>query len=349
MNDFNSVISRKQRWLDIMDLSSNRRFLFTVSFSSDPEISTRPWPRPDTIDARVEWALRKYDVMSARATWLADDSLPFLDLFTGTEIFAEAFGCPVHLPSDNMPFALHCVNNAEEAARLKVPALESTRLYDLILTAEKTRDRTGAGALVRLPDIQSPMDIAALIWEKSSFYIAMIEEPEAVLELAAKTGALLTAFLDAWFERLGTEYIAHYPDYYMKGGMTVSEDEIGAVSPACFDELFLPELIALSNRYGGMGLHCCAHARHQWGGIARIPGLRLVNLNQPKEVLQEAYTFFADNAVQLHTWSGDGLPWTWPDQFPARARVVMTPKAADRDEAMTICEKLRNRCAELTL
>lgn len=344
MDGYLSIASRKKRWLDLMDPAGGTRFVYAISFANDPEIPARPWPRPENLDARVDWALRKYHTMTERAEWLPDDSLPFLDLFTGTEIFAATFGCPVHLPADNMPFALPCVSNSAEAARLILPSLESTPLYDLLLTAEKTRDRAGAGALLRLPDLQSPMDVAALIWEKSSFYIAMIEEPEAVTDLAAKTGALITAFLDAWFARLGTEYIAHYPDYYMQGGMTVSEDEIGAVSPACFEELFLPELVMLSERYGGIGLHCCAHARHQWGGLARIPGLRLVNLIQPKEVLEQAYPFFADICVQMHSWPGDGPAWTWPARYPAGARVVMTPQAGSRDEALEICELLQDSC-----
>ncbi len=96
----------------------------------------------------------------------------------------------------------------------------------------------------RMPDIQSPMDIAALIWVKSDFYIAMIEEPEAVRELAEKVRCLLTAFLDEWFRRYGTGYVAHFPTYWMEGGLTLSEDEVGAVNPAMFDTFFLPELEA---------------------------------------------------------------------------------------------------------
>ena len=36
----------------------------------------------------------------------------------------------------------------------------------------------------------------------------------------------------------------------MPRGLTLSEDEVGAVSPALFDSLFLPELAELSARYG---------------------------------------------------------------------------------------------------
>ena len=88
-----------------------------------------------------------------------------------------------------------------------------------------------------------------------------MESPQAVKELADKVKQLLTAFLDEWFRRYGREHIAHHPDYFMDGGWTVSEDEAGVVNQEMFAEFFLPELNALSDRYGGIGIHCCANSR----------------------------------------------------------------------------------------
>jgi hypothetical protein len=147
---------------------------------------------------------------------------------------------------------------------VKVPELSSSSLANIFEMSDELHRRTGPNSLMRLPDdIQSPMNIAALIWDKSDFYVALMETPEAVRELADKVRTLLTAFLDEWFRRYGTAFIAHYPFYYMERGVTLSEDEIGAVNPDTFDEFFLPELTYLSERYGGIGIHCCANARHQ--------------------------------------------------------------------------------------
>ena len=166
--------------------------------------------------------------------------------------------------------------------------------------------------MLRLPDIQSPMDIAALIWEKTTFYPAMIEDADAVRTLTHKVMKLLTAFVDEWFARYGSAFIAHYPDYYMENGLTLSEDEIGAVSEGIFCDLFLPELIELSNRYGALGMHCCAHARHQWPHWLKIPNLRLLNLVHSEETIREAYTYFAEHTAQMHSWCGEGDPACGP-------------------------------------
>jgi hypothetical protein len=297
-----------------------------------------PWR--ELRDERVAWAWRKFERQVARAEWLHDDSLPFLDMRTGTEIFAEAFGCPVHFPDDNMPFALPLVHSAREAEALRVPDVSTSSVAYLFEMADELMARAGPGALLRLVDIQSPMDIAALIWEKSSFYPAMIEAPEAVLVLAEKVKTFLMAFLDTWFERYGPAFIAHYPDYYMPQGITLSEDEVGAVSHRVYRELFLPELAELSQRYGGIGVHCCAHARHQWQGFLDIPDLRLINLVQPEEVLAEAYRFFAA-IPQMHSWCGDGDPWSWPATYPDGARVVLQATATTRDDAKRLADKLQ--------
>ena len=188
-----------------------------------------------------------------------------------------------------------------------------------------------------LPDIQSPMDIAALIWDKNSFYIALLEEPAAVKDLSRMVFELLTAFLDEWFSRYGTEYIAHYPSYYMNGGMTLSEDEIGAVDERMFDEMFYDELCELSERYGGIGIHCCANAVHQWDNLGRIPGLRLLNLHVEAD---QALSHFEHLVPQWHALTGDESPTERVGRIPPKAHAVVQMTATASDEARRIADEL---------
>jgi hypothetical protein len=342
----NSIAMRKQRWCDFLDMGilPERRsgHLFLIPF--DPDAPARPHPWPDQKQARIEWAWQLYERQRQRMEWLHDDALPYLDPYTGTEIFAEAFGCSIQRPSDDMPFARPLISAASQVASVRVPDLSARPLADLFDIADELRRRAGPEALMKLVDIQSPMDIAALIWDKNTAYIALCETPEAMLELAAKVRELLMAFLDEWFRRYGTEFIAHYPAYYMPRGITLSEDEVGAVSREMFVQYYLPELAELSNRYGGIGMHCCAHARHQWDNFKRIPNLRLLNLVQPNPVLRQAWSFFADHVPQMHSWMGDGPAWTWPQQYPAGARMVIEAPAQTRDEALELCERLHVAC-----
>ena len=335
------LTARKARWQQFYDLDSDRRYLLVVN---DLDLyPVRPQPNPDLLPERIEWAWQVYQKRMAALEWLDDDRIPFLDVYTGTEIFAEAFGCPVIHSEDKMPFALPLVQNAAEASRLRMPDFGSTPLATLFEIADELRRRAGSPAVMHLPDIQSPLDIAALIWNKQTFDPALLEEPEPVLELASKISELQVAFLDAWFARYGQEFVSHYPDYYMPSGLTLSEDEVGAVSPRVFETLFLPELEFLSNRYGSLGMHCCAHARHQWKGFLRIPNLKLLNFVQPQKVLLEATTTFAGKAAQMHNW--DPMPnlAAGPESFPLPGHHVLMPSAATPAQAQTLARSFRER------
>ena len=120
-----------------------------------------------------------------------------------------------------MPFALPLIHSAREVSGLKVPELSTSSLAYLFEMADTLVERAGPGALLQIIDIQSPMDIAALIWDKLTFYPALVEAPDAVLELAEKVKQFYVSVLDTWFDRYGVEFIAHYPAYYMPKGITL--------------------------------------------------------------------------------------------------------------------------------
>lgn len=336
------LLERKKRWIDFLDNRSKDKHMFIIDY--EPDTLTRPQLWPDKQKELSDWALEQYFRHMERSQWLYDDSIPFLDMLTGTEIFAEAFGCKVYRPENNNPFAMPMVHNASEASRIKPVNLFSSSLGRLFEMADKLKERAGREAIFRLVDIQSPMDITALLWDKNDFYVALIEEPEAVKELTEKVSNLLKAFMDEWFNRYGKEFIAHFPTYYMPYGITLSEDEIGVVSDQMFMEFFYPELAELSERYGCIGIHCCANSRHQWENFKKIPNLRLLNISQPEKIIKESWEFFADTVVQWPSWCGEGEPWTWPSQHPENARIIMQANASSKEQALELSEKLQTAC-----
>lgn len=341
--------SRKQRWRDFLKPDAKPGFMFRISFNDPTEPAlTRPPLWPSQKQERIDWSSQAYERMMKDMSWLHDDQVPYVSAGTGTEVFAEAFGCPVERPSDTMPFARPCVFTAAEADAIRVPEVSGSSMAYLFEIADALRARFGADVPLQIIDVQSPMDIAALIWDKEKLFAAMIDEPEAVHALAAKVRQFMTAFFDEWFRRYGTEYIAHCPDYFIAGGLTLSEDEIGVVSAAMFREFFRDELVVLSKRYGGLGMHCCADSRHQWENLRDLPGLKALNLCCPpsrdgKEFIGDAYRFFDGRLMQVHGgggWCLTGPVKTWPRQFPKGRKVMFYVPAANRDEAIRHCAAL---------
>lgn len=339
-----TVEQRKQRWLDFQ--AGKRKTLVSVQRGDLP---FRPWPYPENKKERIQYALDMYHTYLDSMEWLDDDRLPYLSPYSGTELFARAFGCKVHRPENDMPFALPLVHSAEEAAQLKMPTLEADSLQEIFEIADALH-AAEPDALLALPDIQSPLDIVALIWEKSDFFAAMLEEPEAVHEMVAMTQQLLSDFLDEWFARYGKEFISHYPDYYMPYGITMSEDEVGTISSDMFEEFSLGSINALSQRYGAVGIHCCANSFHQWGSFAKIQGLKMVNLVQPPEVLAKAYPAFRNICGQmngiLQVNSIDGELQADRTGLTKGARMVFQGYAKSKEEAIAMNAFLRDMAAE---
>jgi hypothetical protein len=344
-----SLECKKQKWLNFYDAAGGEKTMYLIETAGGAgSAPPQPLPKPWLIEERVAWAYKNYLFQLDQSEWLADDKIPALMPYTGTEIFAEAFGCKVHYPENDMPFALPKYDDAGDAPSLKVPDVHDTPLDSLFEIARRLRQKAGGDATLRLPDIRSPLDVAALILNKEEFYVSMAEEPRLIHEMIEKVKTLMTAFLDEWFSEFGRSYVAHYPTYYMEGGITLSEDEVGAFSSAMFDEFVSGTLNGLSEKYGGIGVHCCADSEHQWHNIGKIKGLRLLNLNNKAGFIKRAVKYFGPRAA---LWPIDNLPPAaqnpaWLSECGDDARVVLTYKATERGEAVEIAkraEELRQR------
>ncbi len=332
-----SIAARIQRWCDLYEGKSKH----AVEIVYAQDLPPRPFPLADASTERGDWALRNYEIMREQISWLDSDRIPYLDVYTGTEIFAEAFGCDTYQPKEDMPHAKYLVHSAQEARALKAPRLEDTTLMRLFDIADRLREEAGPEALFKLPDIQSPLGIAALIWDKTDFLTSLILDPDDVRHLAGEVTKLIVAFFDEWIHRYGKSFIAHYPEYYMPDGITFSEDDVGIIDDQMFRDFYQPELEKLGNRYGAMGIHCCADSRHQWENFASLPKLRVMNL-RIKDVPMEldSYRTFGTRCVHMNQRVPDGPPETWKSHYPDQTRAIIRTGVETREEALRLSETL---------
>ena len=338
-----TIEMRKERWRDLYQDTGETKILYQINCREWGSVPS-PLLWPEYKQERIEWAWKSYQKDLEKIKWLPDDSIPNLYVASGTEIYAESFGAKVHRPVDNMPFAIPFVFSPQEAEMVKIPHLEDTPLMDLFDIADELKKRGGPEAILKLPDVQSPMDIVAQIWDKSDLFPSMIEEPEVVKELAEKAKTLLVEFWDNWFARYGTEYISHCPDFYMQGGITMSVDEIGNVSSDMYQEFFEEEINEISGRYGGIGIHYCADAEHQWEYLRKIPGLRMLNLYRPERILDDSYAYFKDVTAMWPAKMEHNVPEPLrnkrKEEYPAGSRLVIVESANTIEDAVRLAETL---------
>ena len=300
---------------------------------------------------QAEWLAHLLRGYEDRLRWheaLDDDSVPYVKLDTGTQIFAAAFGCAVHVYEDSPPAALPLVTTAEEADRLAVPSLDAPSLARVFEMARLVRERVGPDVPISVPDIQSAFDIAALIWRKQELYVATKTQPDAVKRLVEKCQALLIRFFDAFMREVGEVNLCHCPIAWAPPelGVWLSEDEAGALSVRMFEEFCLPNLVELSQRYGGLFVHCCATADHQYGSFKKIPNLRGLNRVFQKPGPGPAIRAFSGQTVLMMAWIEEEAAHEMLAMAQPDTRFLFNMPGRPLDEAKAMLGRLRQRCEQ---
>lgn len=299
----------------------------------------------------VEWVnqqIREYEAQLARLDALDHDDVPVVRNRCGsaTEIFAAAFGCPIHEYADSNPIALPLVTTAAEADRLRVPSLDAPPLARLFEAAAMIRDRVGPDVPLGVCDIQSPFDIAALIWHKQHMYLAMLDTPEAVKTLVDKCATLLKSYLAEYRLAVGDCSSAHCPNTWGPPdlGCWLSEDEAGAMNAAMFEEFCVPVLADLSDTFGGLFVHCCATADHQYENFKKIPRLRGLNRVFQAPGPRPAIEAFAGVSVLMMAWFSIDQAFEMLDMALPDTRFLFNLPAQPLDDARATYDRLRDRC-----
>lgn len=341
----------------------NRRFLsdlFSGPFRghavivSPPPDEQRPPPLPDYTTSQrpvSDWGpqcVRQYETRVRCGETFDDDSVPYAGLNTNTAIFAAAFGCPIHVYEGQATNAAArpIVCTAAEATRLLEPAVDAPPLDRILELGRLVRRELGPEAALGVPDVQSPFDIAALIWNKEEMFAALLDEPDAVLELTRKCSSLLKRFLKEFRRQVGDCNMCHCPYAWAPAelGVWLSEDEVGSIGTAMFDRFCLPFLTDLSEAFGGLFMHCCANADHQYERFKRIPNLRGLNRVFQKPGPEPAIKAFAGRTVLMQAWSPEDFLNQMLDLARPGSRFLFNIDAPSLEELKPFYERLRKRC-----
>jgi hypothetical protein len=340
-------------------LARNRQYLtdlFAGPFRGhaiimDPEPVPAEWPGDYACGTRPvsDWvprAIQNYEAQLRTLEALDDDSVPVANLRTGTYILASAFGCPIHLYEDSPAAARPLVITPEEADLLPEPDVYAPPLERVFEFATLLQERLGPDAPLSVPDIQSPFDVAALIWNKEDFYVALIQHPDAVKRLVAKCDRLLTSFLIELRRRFPQLSYCHCPNAWAPSalGCWLSEDEAGAMSTPMFEEFCLPTLVTMSHTFGGIFVHCCATADHQYGSFRKIPALRGLNRVFQDPGPRPAIRAFSGQTALLVAWTEEDEVYRMLDMAEPTSRFLFNMPGKPLEEAKEIYGRLRARC-----
>ncbi|MCK6491199.1 MAG: hypothetical protein L6R48_23355 [Planctomycetes bacterium] len=111
-----------------------------------------------------------------------------------------------------------------------------------------------------------------------------------------------------------------------------------------FARFCLPSLTRLSARFGGISMHCCATADHQYAGFQRIPGLRALNRVCQQPGPGPAIRAFSGRTVLIPAWCGPDEVARQPALATPATRFLFSLGALPDAAACAAVEQVRELC-----
>ena len=166
-----------------------------------------------------------------------------------------------------------------------------------------------------------------------------------MIRLAGKCARLFKKFITELRKEFPNLNPCHCPNVWAppEMGPWLSNDECGVVSTLVFEEIMLPELVDLAETFGGLGMHCCAAAEHQFASFKKIPNFYGFNRCKAQRGFTPIFEHLGGLEGPTHT-----LSWLAEEEIaelrakaPAGTRFVFVWTGADIEEAKGWLERMR--------
>jgi uroporphyrinogen-III decarboxylase len=233
--------------------------------------------------------------------------VPHLQPQGGVTIVASAFGCPIEFRESMYPQCRPLIkrdDSAEQVYDLLRPSVTDGQLGQMLEFTDYFVKRTGGRYPIQMTDVQSPADTAYLIWDSTSFMMAMYDHPKEVHYLMRLVTDLTIDFIKEHRAR-SSEFVPFvYPALWFPDGMGVgiSEDILAVFSPQLYEEFALPYTNELSEEFGGVFIHSCGNIVHQFEVLKKIRKLRGINFGATETPFEAVWEQFnGKTAIIPHT------------------------------------------------
>lgn len=261
--------------------------LLTVNFryTPDPEKTAHILKRPEsddldpeTIEAPLLYPL--YQEMYEAHMEIGDDYIAPCDLFTGVPWLEAAVGCRIKIPQGKSIWPEPPVLD-DSLADLPV-TLENRWHRSLFRVMEETaRFAVEMGIPLSATHLRGPTDILAARMGTQKFFIALMDSPERVGELALQAAELYRRTAEEELKRLAPwengYVIRQFGLWSSDHSVWLQEDTSGMMSCDQYESIFLPAFEKMAAfPYGVLHLHI--HSIHQAELFAQVPGVKCINI-----------------------------------------------------------------------
>jgi hypothetical protein len=99
----------------------------------------------------------------------------------------------------------------------------------------------------------------------------------------------------------------------------------------------------MSNKYGGIFLHCCANADHQYEGLQKLPNFRGLNRELGASDKRLTVNTFAGKTVLNVAWQSVEAVENLLDMAKPDSRFLLNMDSTDIDDAKRTYERLKSK------
>jgi len=212
-----------------------------------------------------------------RALDLPGDYVPNFWPDTGTTVLPSVFGGEFIMEDDNNKRWIKPVlKSLDEVDSLEKPNALSGLVQEEFERCCRWRDLTDGQWPVSPPDMQGPVMIASMLMDQTELIIGMYEKPDQVRKLLRLCTDVILDVLELYDREFGDAFSPQtWPHVWFPAtmGFTLTQDSIPVLSPEFYREFELPLVREISQRRGGLYIHCCGTLEHALDELARIPNL----------------------------------------------------------------------------
>jgi hypothetical protein len=205
----------------------------------------------------------------------------FLTPWYGIGTVASAFGADYIWKAKQSPAIRPKFGSVKEALDYTPAAVSQTHIGSHTLDMiDYFLDKTDGRIPISLTDTQSPLNIAGNIVEMTSFFIEMLDNPQAVKTLLNRLSELLVEFTHEQIRRIGNALgrPGHgYSSCRCFEGLGMSDDNALMISSQQYLELAAPAVELAGKHFGGSTFHSCGDWSDKVEMVKKIAGLRMVD------------------------------------------------------------------------
>ncbi len=231
--------------------------------------------------------------------WTPNQCVNIEPYFWNTHTIPLTFGCKPVFTSERKEWIQKIISSPEQVQDIQVPDVYTGRTGEILNIALKLVDDLPEDYQIRLPDIQSPLGVAELMWD-DSFYMALLTNPDEIHQLLEKISRFIVSYVNEIKKILGKRYnpSCHPQIWSDSDGYYISDDVNSMVSPEMHDEYSIQYINRLTEELGPVHYHSCTWTDQYLDNIDKIKNKKAVNWSTGTS---------ADPAILLERYSGKTL------------------------------------------